>query len=129
LQLATKGQETKDPRYSYGWQRAEVLGALINGVFLLALCFSIFMEALERLFNVTEVSSPKVVVIVGSLGLASNVLGLFLTAILILMEKPKISRRQLRMKRNLSPRLAALIERGQKVWEASLATQRRLERM
>jgi zinc transporter 1 len=78
LQLATKGQETKDPRYSYGWQRAEVLGALINGVFLLALCFSIFMEALERLFNVTEVSSPKVVVIVGSLGLASNVLGLFL---------------------------------------------------
>lgn len=78
LQLATRGQETKDPRYSYGWQRAEVLGALINGVFLLALCFSIFMEALERLFNVTEVSSPKVVVIVGSLGLASNVLGLFL---------------------------------------------------
>lgn len=78
LQLATKGQETKDPRYSYGWQRAEVLGALINGVFLLALCFSIFMEALERLFNVTEVNNPKVVVIVGSLGLASNILGLFL---------------------------------------------------
>ena len=24
--------------YSYGWQRAEVLGALINGVFLLGAC-------------------------------------------------------------------------------------------
>ncbi|UZJ56223.1 hypothetical protein CBS101457_005543 [Exobasidium rhododendri] len=78
VKLSTKGQEEKDPRYSYGWQRAEVLGALINGVFLLALCFSIFMEALERLFNVTEVSNPMLVVIVGSLGLASNIVGLFL---------------------------------------------------
>ena len=77
-QLSAKGQETKDPRYSYGWQRAEILGALINGVFLLALCFSIFMEAIERLVNVTEVSNPKLVVIVGSLGLASNIVGLFL---------------------------------------------------
>jgi zinc transporter 1 len=36
------------------------------------------MEALERLFNVTEVKNPKLVVIVGSLGLASNIVGLFL---------------------------------------------------
>ena len=63
---------------SYGWQRSEVLGALVNGVFLLALCFSIFMEAIERFFNVSEISNPKLVVIVGSLGLASNIIGLFL---------------------------------------------------
>lgn len=44
-------------RYSYGWQRAEVLGALINGVFLLALCFSIGLEAIERCFNTTGPSS------------------------------------------------------------------------
>lgn len=37
--------------YSYGWQRAEVLGALINGVFLIALCFSICLEAVQRLFS------------------------------------------------------------------------------
>jgi hypothetical protein len=37
---------------SYGWHRAEILAALINGVFLLALCFSIFMEAIERFFSV-----------------------------------------------------------------------------
>jgi len=36
------------------------------------------MEAIERLVNVTEVSNPKLVVIVGSLGLASNIVGLFL---------------------------------------------------
>jgi hypothetical protein len=50
----------------------------VNGVFLLALCFSIFMEAIERFFNVSEISNPKLVVIVGSLGLASNIIGLFL---------------------------------------------------
>lgn len=50
----------------------------MNGVFLLALCFSIFMEAIERFVNVTEVRNPKLVVVVGSLGLASNIVGLFL---------------------------------------------------
>lgn len=43
--------EKTDSRYSYGWHRAEILAALINGVFLLALCFSIFLEAIERFFN------------------------------------------------------------------------------
>lgn len=38
-------------RLSYGWHRAEILAALINGVFLLALCFSISLEAIERFFN------------------------------------------------------------------------------
>ncbi|KLO09314.1 cation efflux protein [Schizopora paradoxa] len=67
-----------DTRYSYGWHRAEILAALVNGVFLLALCFSIFMEAIERFFSTPEISNPKLVVIVGSLGLASNIFGLFL---------------------------------------------------
>ncbi|KAK2461857.1 hypothetical protein APHAL10511_006320 [Amanita phalloides] len=67
-----------DPRYSYGWHRAEILAALINGVFLLALCFSICLEALQRFFSPPEITQPKLVVIVGSLGLLSNVVGLFL---------------------------------------------------
>jgi zinc transporter 1 len=71
-------QSSTDSRYSYGWHRAEILAALINGVFLLALCFSIFLEAIERFFNTSEISNPKLVVIVGSLGLASNIVGLFL---------------------------------------------------
>lgn len=49
---AMKLAETEaSAKYSYGWQRAEVLGALINSVFLLALCFSIGMEAIARLIN------------------------------------------------------------------------------
>ncbi|KZV77473.1 cation efflux protein [Peniophora sp. CONT] len=71
-------QTHTDTRYSYGWHRAEILAALVNGVFLLALCFSIFMEAIERFFSTPEVGNPKLVVIVGSFGLASNILGLFL---------------------------------------------------
>ncbi|KAG7091301.1 hypothetical protein E1B28_010347 [Marasmius oreades] len=67
-----------DSRYTYGWHRAEILAALVNGVFLLALCFSIFLEAIERFFSVPEISNPRLVIIVGSLGLASNVVGLFL---------------------------------------------------
>ncbi|RPD64938.1 cation efflux protein [Lentinus tigrinus ALCF2SS1-6] len=67
-----------DSRYSYGWHRAEILAALVNGVFLLALCFSIFLEAIERFFSTPEISNPKLVVLVGSLGLGSNLVGLFL---------------------------------------------------
>lgn len=44
-------QDATDSRYSYGWHRAEILAALVNGVFLLALCFSISLEALERFFS------------------------------------------------------------------------------
>ena len=33
---------------TFGWARAEVLGALVNAVFLVALCFSITIEAFKR---------------------------------------------------------------------------------
>lgn len=36
------------------------------------------MEAIQRLVNVPEVSNPKLVIIVGSFGLLSNIVGLFL---------------------------------------------------
>ncbi|KAL5534118.1 hypothetical protein ACEPAG_579 [Sanghuangporus baumii] len=78
IKLTGQKIEEEDTKYSYGWHRAEILAALVNGVFLLALCFSIFMEAIERFFSTPEISNPKLVVIVGSLGLASNFLGLFL---------------------------------------------------
>ncbi|KAJ7625553.1 cation efflux protein [Roridomyces roridus] len=76
IKLTEKNES--DSRYSYGWHRAEILAALVNGVFLLALCFSISLEALERFFSTPEISNPRLVVVVGCLGLASNVVGLFL---------------------------------------------------
>ena len=71
-------QKSNSKMYTYGWQRAETLGALVNGVFLVALCLSIFLDAIQRLVEPQNVSNPRLVLIVGCFGLLSNVLGLFL---------------------------------------------------
>lgn len=71
-------QRTSSKSYTYGWQRAETLGALVNGVFLVALCVTIFLEAIQRFVDVQEVKQPKLILIVGCFGLGSNILGLFL---------------------------------------------------
>ncbi|KAJ5306900.1 hypothetical protein PENANT_c003G04631 [Penicillium antarcticum] len=71
-------RETTSNTYTYGWQRAETLGALVNGVFLVALCMSIFLEAIQRLVEPQEVQNPRFVCIVGCFGLASNIIGLAL---------------------------------------------------
>ncbi|CAG0885270.1 unnamed protein product [Darwinula stevensoni] len=44
LQMSPK----KWSKNTFGWARAEVLGALVNAVFLVALCFSILVESLKR---------------------------------------------------------------------------------
>ncbi|KAG8773136.1 hypothetical protein FRB91_005217 [Serendipita sp. 411] len=56
-------KKSADQKYSYGWHRAEVIAALVNGVFLLALCFSIFMESLERFARPPEIEDPRLIVI------------------------------------------------------------------
>ena len=44
----------------------------------MALCMTIFLEAIQRFVEPQHVSNPKLVLIVGCLGLASNLLGLLL---------------------------------------------------
>jgi zinc transporter 1 len=51
------------------------LGAFFNAVFLIALCLSIVLEAITRLIDPPEISNPMLILIVGSLGLASNLAG------------------------------------------------------
>lgn len=63
-------------RATYGYARAEVLGALANAVFLAALCFTIVVEAVLRLARPERIDDPALVLVVGALGLAVNVLGL-----------------------------------------------------
>ncbi|OWZ34461.1 solute carrier family 30 (zinc transporter), member 1 [Cryptococcus neoformans AD2-60a] len=75
IRLATSPSSSAN---SYGWQRAEILGALINGVFLVALCVSIGLEAIGRIVSPPEISNAQLIVVVGSLGLLSNIVGLFL---------------------------------------------------
>lgn len=50
----------------------------MNGVFLVALCLSIFLEAIQRFVEPQTVTQPQTILIVGCLGLASNIMGLFL---------------------------------------------------
>lgn len=57
--------------------RAEILGAFFNAVFLIALCLSIVLEAITRFIDPPEVFNPKLILIVGCLGLASNIAGFF----------------------------------------------------
>ncbi|KAK3669712.1 hypothetical protein LTR78_010395 [Recurvomyces mirabilis] len=42
------------PELSFGWQRATLLGGFFNGVFLLALGVSIFLQAIERFVAIEE---------------------------------------------------------------------------
>ncbi|XP_059137013.1 calcium/manganese antiporter SLC30A10 isoform X2 [Peromyscus eremicus] len=74
--IARRG--TRGSGATYGYARAEVVGALSNAVFLTALCFTIFVEAVLRLARPERIDDPELVLIVGTLGLAVNVVGLLI---------------------------------------------------
>eukprot|EP00733_Pompholyxophrys_punicea_P002219 Pompholyxophrys_punicea_v1_NODE_1577_length_639_cov_2.294521.p1 type:complete len:152 gc:universal NODE_1577_length_639_cov_2.294521:468-13(-) len=87
-----KHSKNHSSNQTFGFERAEVLGAFANSVFLLALCFTIFLDAIARFFEVTglfffcpwlwlnvdpiEVKDPLQVLVVGSIGLLINLIGL-----------------------------------------------------
>ncbi|KAG7466082.1 hypothetical protein MATL_G00161060 [Megalops atlanticus] len=78
LTAARVSRRASSGRCTYGLPRAEVVGALANAVFLAALCFSISVEALQRLARPEAIADPGLVLVVGALGLAVNVVGLFI---------------------------------------------------
>ncbi|XP_077194698.1 proton-coupled zinc antiporter SLC30A1 [Paroedura picta] len=76
VRFAQRTRATK--KNTFGWVRAEVMGALVNAVFLTALCFTILLEAIERFTEPHEIQQPLVVIGVGAAGLLVNLLGLCL---------------------------------------------------
>ncbi|NXS18274.1 ZNT10 protein, partial [Mystacornis crossleyi] len=66
----------RGPRATYGYSRAEAVGALSNVVFLTALCFTILVDSILRLARPEPIDDAQLVLIVGTLGLAVNVVGL-----------------------------------------------------
>ncbi|TQV96514.1 metal ion resistance protein/transporter (Zrc1) [Cordyceps javanica] len=70
----SEGSTPAPPGYTFGWQRATLLGAFFNGIFLLALGISILFQAIERFINVSPIENPKLVLIIGCVGLTLNVL-------------------------------------------------------
>ena len=57
---------------TYGWHRAEILAALVNGVLLLVLSLALFHEAWERMHTYGEILSTPMLVVAG-VGLAVNI--------------------------------------------------------
>lgn len=72
--MVSERTEPAPQGYTFGWQRATLLGAFFNGVFLLALGVSILVQAVERFTDITPVEKPELVLIVGGVGLALNAL-------------------------------------------------------
>jgi len=68
---------TSSSEFTYAFQRAELTGAFFNGVFLLALALSIFLQSIERFINLETVESPVLVLIVGCIGLTLNLVSVF----------------------------------------------------
>ncbi|KAF8737215.1 hypothetical protein AX14_013251 [Amanita brunnescens Koide BX004] len=69
--LQDNGQHTNS--FTYAFHRAELVGAFFNGVFLMALAFSILLQSLSRFINIEVVDSPFQVLIVACVGLALNI--------------------------------------------------------
>jgi len=51
IELAKKTEATKEN--SYGFQRAEIVGSLINSIFLLALCLSLLLQVIQRFISIS----------------------------------------------------------------------------
>jgi cobalt-zinc-cadmium efflux system protein len=62
---------------TFGYHRAEIMSALVNGVILILVSIFIFYEAYQRFLEEPTVESP-LMLIVASIGLAANLAGLYL---------------------------------------------------
>jgi len=60
-----------DDRHSYGWHRAEVMAALINGSSLVIIAIGIWIEAFKRYRNPVEIRSTEMLII-AVIGLVVN---------------------------------------------------------
>jgi zinc transporter 1 len=78
IRIAKKHPSETKTINTYGWQRAEVLGAFANAIFLLALCLAIFLQAIERFISPQTIENPILVLVVGGAGLFINIFGMWL---------------------------------------------------
>ncbi|KAI4234356.1 MAG: hypothetical protein L6R40_006777 [Gallowayella cf. fulva] len=74
--VALKMSERDDSpsHLSFGYQRIQVLGAFFNGVFLVALGLSIFLQSLERFVAIEDIKQPEMVLVMGCVGLTLNII-------------------------------------------------------
>ena len=68
---ATLARRPPGRSHSYGWQRAEVIGALLNSLFMLAIIVMLVVESVTRLLAPRDVAAGAVIVI-AALGMLVN---------------------------------------------------------
>lgn len=79
LIASTVAGRPADDRNTYGYQRAEVFGALINAVILIALMVWIAVEAVQRLMNPAEAEvAGGLMLVVAAVGLIANAVSMYL---------------------------------------------------
>ncbi|KAJ4338484.1 hypothetical protein N0V95_008053 [Ascochyta clinopodiicola] len=72
VQVTERKESPQD--LTFGWTRAQLLGAFFNGAFLLALGLSIALQSIERFIFLQHVENPKLVLIIGCIGLTLNLI-------------------------------------------------------
>lgn len=79
LVASTVAARPADDRRTFGYQRAEVFGALINAIILIVLSVTVGIEGIRRLFQPveTEVAGPLMLV-VAIVGLLANAIAMWL---------------------------------------------------
>uniref|UniRef100_A0A6B2L388 Cation efflux protein cytoplasmic domain-containing protein n=1 Tax=Arcella intermedia TaxID=1963864 RepID=A0A6B2L388_9EUKA len=75
IQFSSKSATSEN---TFGWQRAEVIGSFVNGIFLLSVCLFVSLEAIQRFAEFSKVENPLLVVYVASGGLGMNLFGMIL---------------------------------------------------
>ena len=68
----------KSSKNTFGWQRAEVVGTLVNTVMLTTLTFTILIKSIQRFIEPESIDKPNILLWVGIGGLAVNILGLII---------------------------------------------------
>lgn len=61
--------------HSFGWQRAETIGSLVNGVYLTSVCAYTILESINRMTEPKDIESPFTVLVVGIAGFLINLIG------------------------------------------------------
>ncbi|CAF0923867.1 unnamed protein product [Rotaria sp. Silwood1] len=76
--VSVRISKRKSAKNTFGWVRAQELGAMVNCILLMSLCFTILVQAIKRLISIESVDRNKLnlYIIVGVVGLAINVMAL-----------------------------------------------------
>ncbi|CAF3131697.1 unnamed protein product [Rotaria socialis] len=76
--VSVRISKRKSAKNTFGWVRAQELGAMVNCILLMSLCFTILVQAVKRLISIEPIDQTrlKLYIIVGLVGLGINLMAL-----------------------------------------------------